>query len=1505
VLRSRPAGLRGIAVQALIQWLVGHRTTVLIATLCVFLFGSVSYITLPRESSPDITIPVVLVSTPYQGVSPEDIESLISIPIENEIATLRDIKQLNSSSIEGVSIVSIEFEPDVVIEDALQRVRDRVSRVRPSLPSDVDESSVREISFSDIPVLLITIAGEVDEEVLRHHAEGLKDDLTRLPGVLDAKLSGGVTREIRVDVVPDRLAHYGLSLQDIVGAISNENVNIPGGNVETGRGNFLLRVPGEFTEPQQLETVAIKRVGDKPVFVRDVARVVDGYRDRESYSRMGGQPSITLSVTKRTGANILQVASDVKATAAEHQSQWPEAVHHRILGDESKYIQQSVSDLQNNIITALLLVIAVIITFMGFRNSLFVALAIPLSMLLSMLVIQTLGFTLNMVVLFSLMLALGMLVDNGIVVVENIYRHAELGADPVEAAVTGTREVAVAVTASTATTVAAFSPLVFWTGILGEFMGYLPKTVIIVLVSSLVVAIGVLPVVMSRWMPRPEVRDTDATRTLTPMMRRYKRLLEFSIRWRYLSAASGVVALGFTFLVYGLFNHGTEFFPTTQPDRAIVGMRLPQGTALETTDRAVRTVEHMLAAEQNTDIWVAESGVSAAGDALSGVNAAPNEARITLDFKPDRNNAMKGEAIRSSSTHLSVTALRNAVAEIPGARVSVEPATMGPPVGKAIEVRVVAEDFDIAGEFAEKLMRDLARIEGVTDLEDDYNVGRPELRLRIDRGAAKRVGVSTAAIGNAVRNAVAGTQASTLRDGEDEYDIVVGLGPAYRSDLQSVLDLRLPGREDTSPDTFAVPLSTVASFELVGGSGAIRHIDQDLVVRVTGDVLHGHNANEVQAAVKALLASYETPPGIHLSLSGSDDEQEESMAFLTRAFFIAVALILIVLVTQFDSLAIPLIILGTVVLSLIGVLWGLLITGTPFGIIMTGLGVISLAGVVVNNAIVLLDYVQQLQDRGMPVHDALIEAGLTRFRPVILTAITTTLGLVPMAAGVSIDFARVRLVVGSTSAQWWGPMAIAVIFGLGFATLLTLVMVPTLYSIYDDLRARLWQRGPRAAAQASIGAILALWVLAPGSASALTIEEAWLAAEENNPTLQLQREVAIQTGTLRGKAYSTLSPRLDASATYVLNSREISFNSAETVPDELLDVFEQFASDFDTSSLEGDPVVVQAKQFWQAEMGVSQRLFNGTAVPLLNSAYNLTHAANEDVNQTRQQIRASVARVYYGLLTAQAGIGLAEEGLKTAEHQLELASRQQQAGLATERAVIQARLQLAQAKRNLASAQATAVESAEAFATQTGLSDTDLTPPEPLVLPEDLDGAIDAARYARSDIKATKYRSEALFFQRTAKDMQWLPVVDARAAYHYDGNTGFADTPLFWRVSAQATWQLWDGGLRLAERRDLASQIRANRLQEDVLRRRAEEELRVAWKNHQTSTAALASVEQELTLARENVRLAERSFSAGQATWLDVEQAQLALRTAEFNQLSEQMNQYLAAVQIRIAAGTL
>jgi multidrug efflux pump subunit AcrB len=1045
----------------MIERIVNRAATVRLLVAVVVLFGMMAYAGLPREAAPDVEIPMVMVSTPYPGVSPEDIETLITNPLESELSGVADLKKMSSTSAEGVSLISLEFEPEANIDESMQRVRDRVSSAEAKIPAEAEETQVAEVSFAEFPIMLVTIAGDVDEEILKSLGEDLQDEFKELNGVLDAKLSGGRTREIRVQVDPIRLEHYSLSMNDVIGAIQNENVNIPGGDIAVGDANFLLRVPGEFHEPADIEGVAIKRKGDRPVFVRDVARVIDGFAERSTYSRMNGERSVTVAVSKRTGSNILELSEAIRATLIVEAANWPPGVRYRTLGDQSKMIRNMVSDLENGIITALLLVVAVIMFFMGVRNSLFVAVAIPLSFLMAMMVIEFFGMTLNMIVLFSLILALGMLVDNAIVIVENVYRHLEEGATRREAAIQGTSEVAGAVAASTATTVAAFLPLVFWTGMMGQFMGYMPKTVVIVLIASLVVAVGYLPVITSKFMTakvrseKVEIDENGLRPDSNKIMRAYVGVLRASIRHRYLSAVLMLVVLVGSFMAYGKLNYGTEFMSETEPNRATISLTAPEGTDIEATDAIVRKLEGVLAKEENVDVYVAEVGVAGdAADPTQAAQSAANSARITIDFLPGPGDARPGDKLRMEDTTDTIERVRRAIEIIPGAEISIAKENMGPPVGAPIAVEVSGDDFHKVGEYAAVVRRKIAEIEGTAKLKDNYRVGRPEMRLRIDRGAAKRVGASTQAVAGAIRTAVAGSKASSLRDGDDEYDIMVELDPRYRDDMQAIFAMRIPGREDTSPDTFAVPLSAVASYEIGGGPGSIRHIDQDLVVTIEGQIGEGYNQNAVRNEVIEWIDASEHPMGFTVRLGGANDEQRATEEFLGRAFLIALFLIAIVLVSQFNRFDLPFIILASVVLSLVGVLWGLVITKTPFGIMMTGLGVISLAGVVVNNAIVLLDYVEQLRVQGKGMHEALMRAGTARFRPVVLTAITTILGLVPMALGISIDFSKMTVVSGSQSTEWWGPMAVAVIFGLAFATVLTLVMVPTMYSILEDIRVK-------------------------------------------------------------------------------------------------------------------------------------------------------------------------------------------------------------------------------------------------------------------------------------------------------------------------------------------------------------------------------------------------------------------------------------------------------------------
>lgn len=1509
--------------------IVKNAAPIFLMALGIFLFGLVSYITLPRESAPDVKVPFVMVTTPYVGVSPRDIESLVTVPLENELAGLKGLKLMRSTSAEGVSIVFLEFEPDIIIEDALQRVRDRVNRARPKLPDDVEESQVRELSFTDIPVLIVTVAGPFDETVLKQLVEDLEDEVARLPGVLEAEVSGGTEREFQVLIDPGRLNHYGASLNDVVSAVEGENVNIPGGDVRVGDANLLVRTPAELVTAADIEEVPVIIKGGYPVRVKDLGRVRDGIADRTTYARMNGEPAVSLRVKKRTGANIIGVADAVKEVVAAQSEAWPEGAEYRVLADQSRDIFDMVKELQNNIFTALILVVGVILFFMGFRNSLFVAIAIPLSMFVSFSVLQALGFTLNMVVLFSLILALGMLVDNAIVVVENIYRHLELGKSRWRAAVDGTSEMAMPVAASTATTIAAFFPMVFWGGIMGQFMGYLPKTVIVVLLASLAVALVILPVFTSRLMRRPSLDPAEADLSYEEAVARmeererakyeqpgrvmgwYKGLLERSIRWRYLSLGVGLATLILTFGVYALFNHGLEFFPATEPDRAVISIRAADGTDLDTTDRIVRRIEGMLGQIDDVDVFVSEVGVSSGtGGGLVGTSTSPHSARITVDFLAHPASTRHGESPRSRSSDETILEIREAVRGIAGAEITVERQEMGPPVGDDIEVQVRGQDFKEVGETAQRLRRELARIDGLTGLRDNYRVNRPELALRVDRAAAKQVGVSTGLIGNTVRTAFNGVAATAIRDGDREYDVVVRLAPEFTQDVQEVLSLTLAGRLEREPDMYPIPLSTVATYQLAGGTGSVAHLDQALTVTISGDVLEGLSVSEKQGEVEKVVESFEFPPGMSAALGGSSTEQEEAASFLLWAMAVAVVLILLVLVTQFNDFVQPVIILLTVVLSLIGVLWGLLLTGTPFGVMMTGIGVISLAGIVVNNAIVLLDYVRQLQHEGHSVHDSLVRAGMTRFRPVMLTAATTILGLVPMALGIALDLdlwwaggvvplPTLGLVVGSQSSAFWGPMAVAVIFGLAFATVLTLVMVPTLYSIYDDLR-RLLPKGRKAEEIASLAAkLLAVGVgtslLLPAPAQAITLEEAWQAAQEANPELRIVSESTFQARNQRLQAWALVQPRVALSGNYNYYS----------YGDVKLD-FGEFLDGFPVPVEAPEPTIVQRGSNFDGALSITQPVFNGMAVPLLIGSYKQADAATLEERRTGQQVRAGIARAYFGLMAAREAVALSEKSVVIANSQLELAQRQVSAGLATRRAELQGKLSVAQAERDLRRAQEQLVAAQESFAKLTGLpADVSLEKEIMLAVPENLDDAVERARRYRPDLQAADLREDVAGLQVRAEGLAWLPEVDATWTGVANQTPGFAGQNYFWIAGLTARWTLWDGGARLAAVRQAASQERQARWNNEKVRLDVREEVRNAWEAYGRALAAVAAVEDEVRLAEDSLDLARRSFEAETGTFLEVEQAELGLRSAELTRLNESTALSLAAIDLLVATGEL
>lgn len=1015
----------------------------------IVLLGFKSYVDLPRESSPDVKIPFVSVVAPYAGTSSEDMENLVTRKLEQQLKGLKDLKEMRSSSAYGISVISLEFESQVDISDALQSVRDRVELAKPDLPVDPrNDLIIQEISAADLfPVMQVNLYGDIDLFLLKKTGEDLQESLEQINGVLSVDLVGGISNEVQVDVDPEKLVYYNLSLVDVQDAIVLQNMTIPGGKLTMGMYDYQVRVPGEVESAEEILDFILNPGIEPPVYMRDVATVEFGVADRKSISRVNGFDAVTLVVKKRSGENLIRIAEDVRAMLDELGPGFPSGTEVSVVADQSIQIKQMVGELENNILSGLLLVVGVLLAFFGLRNAIFVGVAIPFSMLITFIVLNLLGITLNMVVLFSLILALGMLVDNAIVIVENIYRHRGQGMGPDEAAGFGTGQVAGAVIASTLTTVCAFGPLVFWPGIMGEFMSFLPITVIITLLSSLLVAVIFNPVLCARFMPQPKTGQEDrllGDRLIEFGLQTYRPVLKWALGNRFVVMVVMNVALVLVFFLFGKFNAGSELFPDIDPKFAMVNIKAPSGTRIEMTDHYSKYVEKEVAEVPNLIAYNTVVGTTH-GNELGGAEPPVHQSVVTLEFLDMEE--------RTQSSRVSLEDLRKELKDLTGAKITVDKMEEGPPTGKPVNIEISGFDFNELGILAGKVHELIVDIPGLVDITDNYDRSLPELRILPDADKAGRFGLRTFDIAGTIRTALHGSETAKYRVGEDEYEIMVRYQEPYRGKVEDVENATVFFEGKT------IPVSAFAEMEFGTGLAAVHRIDARRVVTVAGDVSGGFNSNAILAEVQKRVSEMQLPPGYTIEYTGENKDQEETTAFLSEAFLIAVLLIFVVLVSQFSSITVPAVILFSVILSLIGVLAGLMITRTPFGIIMTGVGVISLAGIVVNNAIVLLDYIIQLEKRGMEKTEAIIQAGMTRFRPVILTAITTILGLIPLTTGLSMDFGAIldgrfqnALIIGGESSQWWGPMGVAVIWGLSVATFLTLVVVPVMYSTLDPIK---------------------------------------------------------------------------------------------------------------------------------------------------------------------------------------------------------------------------------------------------------------------------------------------------------------------------------------------------------------------------------------------------------------------------------------------------------------------
>lgn len=1115
-------GLRQFGLTSLA---VDNATTVFFLTAMIIIYGLKSYESTPKESFPEISFPSIFVNTLYFGNSAEDIENLVTRPLEKELASISEIKTLKSSSLQDFSLIEAEFESDVDMDWALRKVKDAVDKAKSDLPNDLTEDpDVIDIDLSELPIMSINLSGDYSNDELRGFAEYIEDKLEALEEVTQVNVKGTREREVNVDVDLFKMESMQVSFGDIENAIKSENLTMSGGEVIANNFRRNVRVVGEFKTVGELQDMIVKSEHEAPIYLRDIADVSFGFKDKTSIARSNQNPVVSLDVIKKSGTNLLDASDKIKKIVeASIGAGLPEGLSYQFFNDQSIQIRNTVSNLENGIISGVILVVLVLLFFLGLRNAMFVGIAIPLSMLLGIAILSNMGITMNMVVLFALILALGMLVDNAIVVVENIYRYMQEGYSGMEAAKYGTGEVAVPIIASTATTLAAFIPLAFWPGLMGSFMKYLPITLIVVLSSSLFVALVINPVVTSTLMKEDEQASDRATyirkrkgillgavlmflgailahfsgtfwlrnilgvviivslvnffllrpvafvfqdRFLPFLERTYEWFIDFALH-RFMPIV--VFAGTFVLLILSMILFATnmpkvELFPKADPQYANAFIELPLGTDIDATNQLMQQIEVEVTEAMKPYNSIVDAILAQIGEHTGDPNAgpdfgtSPNKGRLTVSFVPseDRNGISSVKALET---------LREVVKGHPGAEIVVEQNQDGPPTGKAINIEVKGEDITTLSQESEKILAYLnsKNIPGIEELKMDVRIGKPELLVDVDREAARRYQISTYSIANTLRTALFGKEVSKFKLGEDEYPIQLRGAEDYRHDLGKLMNQKVTFRNPANGRISQVPISTVAATRYSSTYNSIKRIDQKRVITIASNVLSGYNANEIVAELTAQMERYQLPNGISYEFTGEQQKQAEEMSFLGGALMTALFLIFLILVAQFNSLISPFIILLSVVFSTIGVFLGYATSGMDIGIIMTGVGIISLAGIVVNNAIVLVDYVNLLLERKIlekgdgasltnaEVKAAIIQGGATRLRPVLLTAITTVLGLVPLAIGFNFDFFSFiekldpNYFVGGDNAAIWGPMSWTVIYGLVFATFLTLIVVPVMY----------------------------------------------------------------------------------------------------------------------------------------------------------------------------------------------------------------------------------------------------------------------------------------------------------------------------------------------------------------------------------------------------------------------------------------------------------------------------
>ena len=1118
------------------SWAIDNRTAIYIIAILISVYGLMKFNSMPKEQFPDIVVPTISVATVYVGNSPKDIENLVTRPIEKELKGISGakVKKIQSTSQTDYSLIVVEFDTDVKTELAKQKVKDAIDKARTDLPTDLtQEPDVQEFAFSEMPIMFVNVSGDYDGIKLKEYADKMQDKFEELSEITRAEIVGAPEREIQVNVDPYKMTVARISFTDIENAISRENHDITGGLIETGTMRRTLKIKGQFAGVEDLQNIVVRSSAQgASVYLRDIAQLIDTIKEKDSYARLDGKNVVTLNIVKRAGENLIEAADKIKTAVAEMQAkeELPKDLKVVITGDQSKTTKTSFNELINTIIIGFVLVLIILMFFMGVTNAFFVALSVPLSVFVAFLFLPIAdaiigsSVTLNFIVLFALLFGLGIIVDDAIVVIENTHRIYNNGKLPiVRSAKEAAGEVFIPVLAGTATTLAPFFPLLFWKGLIGKFMIYLPTILILTLAASLIVAFIFNPVFAVSFM-KPEGKEYEKPKkavfrnkwfvtfliagillhlpgmhglanflllmailmvlnayvlndaihafqkkVLPGLMNRYEKLLRWILKgtrpaWAFVSLF-GLFIISILALTFR--GNKQTFFPSGDPNFVYVYVKLPVGTDVKHTDSITTLLEKrvlkVLEKEKpGTPGSIVESIIT--NVAVSANNPRDNNRSVQSNLGRIQVSFVEYEKRHGKSSMPYKDSIRAAVQGVPGTSVEVAQEDGGPPTDPPVNIEVVGDNFESIASVATQLYNylDTNRVNGVENLQPDVDLNNPEITINVDREKAMMEGVTTGQIGMEIRTAVFGKEVSTIKDGEDEYKIQLRYTDLLRNNVTDLLNMRITFMDMNTMQVKSLPLSAVAKVDYTNTTGGVKRKNVKRTIQLQSNVLNPTMVGPINAELKTKIDDFKSkvkiPADVSIRQSGQSEQEKETNDFLLLAFLIAIGLIFLILVLQFNSMSKPFIVITEIFFSVIGVLIGYAVTGMTIATIMLLVGIVGLAGIVIKNGILLIEFTDELRGRGMRTREAAIQAGKIRIIPVLLTAVATILGLLPLAVGFNIDFAglfqhlRPNIFFGGDSVVFWGPLSWTIIFGLIFSFFLTLVMVPSMYLIAERLR---------------------------------------------------------------------------------------------------------------------------------------------------------------------------------------------------------------------------------------------------------------------------------------------------------------------------------------------------------------------------------------------------------------------------------------------------------------------